>query len=375
LGLLAKAQVSLERGRRRQAREDLDAAFTTIHRIKARYLEFAALLVEALIAFDQREEAAAKVALEKALSMGKARAYIIAMLIPYKTVARLCIKALEHDIEVDYVHETIQARNLVPEHPPLHLENWPWPLKVHTLGRFGLIRDDKPVRFSGKAQKKPIALLKCLIALGGRQVDEARLADQLWPDADGDMAHHRLTTTLYRLRKLLGHHEALEAQEGHLTLNPRYCWVDAWAFGRATARAADAWKQAAKEGDFSEAIALSRKAIAFYRGQFLQAEADEPWVFSMREQLRSRYVRQVEKLGHRLEEVDNVEEALDLYLKVLEIDETAERIYRRLMICHRRLGQHAEAMSVYNRCKRVLSESLGIQPSSVTEEIRNSLFG
>lgn len=42
---------------------------------------------------------------------------------------------------------------------------------------------------------------------------------------------------------------------------------------------------------------------------------DELWVFSMQERLRSWYARHVEKLGHRLEEIGDLEEAIDLYLR------------------------------------------------------------
>ena len=68
----------------------------------------------------------------------------------------------------------------------LYLEEWPYPIKIYTLGRFEIIRDDEPLHFSGKEQKKPLELLKALIAFGGRDVPEERLTDALWPDADGD---------------------------------------------------------------------------------------------------------------------------------------------------------------------------------------------
>ena len=72
-------------------------------------------------------------------------------------------------------------------------------------------------------------MLKALIALGGKGIDEERLMDILWPEADGDQAYSALTTTLSRLRQLLGE-KVLEVQAGRVTLNPRYCWVDVWTF-------------------------------------------------------------------------------------------------------------------------------------------------
>lgn len=44
------------------------------------------------------------------------------------------------------------------------------PLRIYTLGRFTLVSDGTPLRYSRKAPSKPLLLLKALIAAGGRQV-------------------------------------------------------------------------------------------------------------------------------------------------------------------------------------------------------------
>lgn len=92
---------------------------------------------------------------------------------------RLCANALDAGIEVEYVQDLIRKRNLIPEKPPLHLENWPWPLKIYTLGRFELLKDGKLIRFSRKVQQKPLALLKALIAFGGKEVRADQIEDTL----------------------------------------------------------------------------------------------------------------------------------------------------------------------------------------------------
>ena len=56
--------------------------------------------------------------------------------------------------------------------------------------------------------------------------------DALWPEADGDMAQQSFATALHRLRQLLGNEKAIQRQEGQLTLDDRFCWVDVWAFER-----------------------------------------------------------------------------------------------------------------------------------------------
>ena len=82
--------------------------------------------------------------------------------------------------------------------------------KNYALGRFEIVKEGTPLRFNGKAQQKPLAMLKALIALGGRNVSEFHIAEALWPDSDGDMQHQSLATTLYRLRQILGEKEMIE---------------------------------------------------------------------------------------------------------------------------------------------------------------------
>ncbi len=43
---------------------------------------------------------------------------------------------------------------------------------------------------SGKAQRKPRDLLFHLIIANGRDLEQGWLADELWPDADGDQSIH-----------------------------------------------------------------------------------------------------------------------------------------------------------------------------------------
>ena len=80
------------------------------------------------------------------------------------------------------------------------IPGWPWPLEVRMLGRFEVLRDGQPLVFSRKAPKKTLALLKAMVALGGRAVSEHRLLDALWPGEEGDAAERALDSTLLRLR-------------------------------------------------------------------------------------------------------------------------------------------------------------------------------
>jgi predicted CxxxxCH...CXXCH cytochrome family protein len=128
-------------------------------------------------------------------------------------MAGLCARALDAGIEQDYVRGLVKKRGLVPESPPVEAEAWPWTIKILTLGRFEVLLDGEPVRFARKVQRKPLALLKALIAFGGRGVREELVMDALWPDAEGDAARVALASALHRLRGLLGRGQAILRQE------------------------------------------------------------------------------------------------------------------------------------------------------------------
>jgi DNA-binding SARP family transcriptional activator len=243
---------------------------------------------------------------------------------------------------------------------------WPWAIEVHTLGRFELRRDGKPVEFSGRVQRKPLDLLKALLALGGKDAREETLTDMVWPEASGDAAHHSLEVTLQRLRALLGHPEALQLRDGRLTLHPQYCWVDLWVFDHFLG-------QVMREGMADRAVHAAQMAMEMYGGHFLAGEADEPWVSPLRERLRSKFLGNVKWLGHHHEQAGRWREALECYQKGLEIDDLAEELYRRLMTCHHRLGQKGEALSIYYRCKKTLHLVFGIAPSSETERLYRTI--
>jgi len=367
---LEKAHVLHALGKDREATKDLSEALNLARQIKSKNWEYFGLIAEALFALDRGKEASCLAILRKALVMGREEEYLGTFIDQPSSMARLCEKALEAGIEVEYVQNLIRKRKLIPEEPPLHLENWPWPLKLYTLGRFEILKEEKPIRFSRKAQQRPLSMLKALIAFGGKEVREDQIEDALWPEADGDIAYQSFKITLHRLRQLLGYEKAIQRQEGRLRLDPRYCWVDVWAFEQILEQADARWKEGKKE----VALGLIEKAIEMYRGAFLGREIEQPWATSMRERLRGKFLRSVGRLGIYWQQASQWEKALHCYEKGLEVDNLAEEFYQGLMTCYHHLGRRSEALGVYQHCKRTLSSALGIEPSGKTDAIYRTIL-
>ena len=276
----------------------------------------------------------------------------------------LCVHALQSGIEERYTLAMIRERKLHPPGGRTAPETWPFSVRVHTLDGFALRCDGKAVRAHGKAQQRPLGLLKALIALGGHAVPEAQLAEALWPAADGDAARQSLTAALHRLRKLLGLDAAIRLHDRQLTLDSRYVWVDAWAFE---------WliEQAEHEGDPARAKAAIEDACGHYRAPFLSADA-EPWALAMRERLRAKLLRAVERLGHQLEREQQWDAALHWYQRGVDTDPLAETLYRRQMACYDALRRPAEALATYGRCEAALG-TLEIPPSAETRALSDRI--
>ena len=270
-------------------------------------------------------------------------------------VAPLFALALAHDVERDFVRRQIRDRKLSPPSPSD--PHWPWPLALRTLGEFAVQRDGEPLVSKGKAQKRPLEMLKALIALGGRGVDASVLASKLWPDAEGDDAKASFDSALYRLRKLLAVDGALTLADGKLSLDPGLVFLDTWAFEQALD---------ASPPDVDAALAA-------YRGHFLGLDAAASWALPLRDRLQARLARAVLAHGQALEAQRDFHAARRLYERALELDNLAEAIYRRLMVCQRELGDPAGALATYRRCRELLSIVLGRKPAPDTEAIRASL--
>jgi len=237
-----------------------------------------------------------------------------------------------------------------------------FPVRVFTMGRFALIRDGEVVGFTGrKSPRKALELLEALIALGGRDVHLTHLMCAVWPESESSDQRKLFDNTLHRLRKVLGHDQAILLGNAKLTLNHEVCWVDAWAFQRLAGRAL---AQDAPDTD------AATRAVGLYQGHFLQGELELPWLISYRDRLHSNFLRLVMKHGDRLESAGDWAEAARFYEFAIERDNLVERLYQRLMHCHQMMAEHAEALRTYRRCRQLLSVVLGVHPSPETERLR-----
>jgi len=380
---LLMALILVEAGQYQEASKQIVTARELSLKLKSSYFEYVSELIAAYLFISQNNVEICLESLKIAMKLGREKGYFTSVFLWKKEIiVKLCMKALENGIEIKYVQELIRILKLVPDELQMHPDNWPYPVRIFTLGRFSLLIDNRPVEFSGKVQKKPLMMLKALVSLGGRGIREDHLSDALWPDASGDDAHNAFTTTLSRLRRIINNENAITFNEGRLTLDSRFCWVDLWVFERLTGQAEDLWKHIldirhAKLKDdqqIKNALQFSEKAISAYKGLFLPSDDTESWTVSMREKLKSRFIRLMVLLCEYYEGTEQWEKASLYCNKGLEIDNLSEEFYRKLMTCYQRLGRTSDAVSVYSKCCRILSSVMGVDPSPGTTAVYNDLM-
>lgn len=281
------AQILLARRDDPGAEQHLSRSLEIARKGKSSFVAYMVFLTEAQMALDCGQEQRSLDTLTKAIALGREHGYVNTYTWRSDVMARLCAKALEAEIEVEYVKRFIRKRKLMAEILPVEMEQWPWPVKILTLGQFKILKDDGPVQFSRKAQKKPLELLKAMVGFGSRDVSEDRLIEALWPEAEGDFARQAFSTALYRLRRLL---------------------------------------------------------------------------------------RVLGGLGKHWEETGRWQDAIHCYEKALEVNPCAEPFYRRLMVCHQKLGDRSEVPATYERCKRTLSNMMGLEPSPETAALYRAIW-
>jgi len=371
---LAMAQVLTEYGDQTRALTHLRQVHDLVPQLKNRLLDFMSFLIDAHIDFKQLKIKDGRVALHKALVLGRENGFTHFLWWQPNMMAELCKRALDANLEIDYVKGLIRKRSLTPPTSMIAVENWPWIFRIYSLGQFKVLKNDQPLGFMAKIQRKPMELLKAIIAFDGEEIPEDRLARQLWPGIDLDCARRSLTTTLHRLRKMLDEDAAIVLNQGRITLDHRYWWIDTHALNLIYQEIDILLKHPIKKASKVRIAELAEKVFALYQGPFMMGETDQAWFATQRERLRNKHLHYIGELGRQLEESGQWVLAVDYYRRSIDIDPIAEGFYRRLMLCYNKLNRPAEVIETYENCCKTLATTLNKEPMAETKALYDRLF-
>jgi SARP family transcriptional regulator, regulator of embCAB operon len=208
-----------------------------------------------------------------------------------------------------------------------------------------------------------------------RAVSQSELAELLWPEGVPTSWTIALSAIVSKLRSRLGavglsRSEVLVQAFGCYQLRlPEGSWVDVEAAAAALHQA----EGSLLAGDPLAAYGPALIATVISRRPFLPGE-DAPWAESRRRELADALVRGLECLSRA--SAANGEPALALAhaREVVRIEPYRESGYRLLMSLLRAHGERAEAVRVYEQCRSILAEELGVSPSSETADLHRQLL-
>jgi DNA-binding SARP family transcriptional activator len=230
-------------------------------------------------------------------------------------------------------------------------------LRVRAFGPLRLTLDGAPVPAGRPSDRPALQLLALLVAHGCQPLDAGTVADELGPGHDPQRRPAALQRTVGRLRQLLQVADALQADAGHLALNPQVLWSDVAAFESLTEAAAAGSERAPWQ------------ALALYQDALLGTGPVSPRLLARRQHLAQRLCTLATDSAARLRACHAGASAARLLQQALACKPLCEPLYRELMRTQLALGERAEALRTHERCTQLLQAALGVAPSAATEAL------
>lgn len=229
----------------------------------------------------------------------------------------------------------------------------------------GLIRED---RLAGRQGRLVLTLLAWE---RHRAVSRDELSDLLWGDRPPASADAALAAVISNLRGAIGDAGlAISSSFGCYQLQlPPAGWVDV----EAARQAVHEGEGAQRAGRMRDVYAWTGVATAITRRPLLPGE-DGPWIEARRRDLLSWRVRALD-LSVAFATWNGEHAAAVAHAETLvELDPLRELSHRGLISAHVAAGDRARALRAYERCRRILVEELGVDPSAETTALYASLL-
>jgi DNA-binding SARP family transcriptional activator len=249
-------------------------------------------------------------------------------------------------------------------------------LRIYLAGEVAVELGDRLLRDADLPGRQGRLALVYLVAERERAVAQAEIAELLWPDSLPPSWPVALSAVISKLRQKLG---TVGLDRDRVIANAFRCYqfrppAETWIDLEAAADALHQAEGAVVANHAEAAYGPSLVATTIARRPFLVGE-DAPWVTSRRERLREVLVRALDCRVEALMWNGELALAQDQARAAVQLEPFRESGYRRLMQVLVKKGDRAEAVRVYNDCRRLLADELGVAPSDETESLGRALLG
>ncbi len=243
-------------------------------------------------------------------------------------------------------------------------------LRVLALGPLQVFVGGQPVETTAWGSARPRELLVYLMMhLDGRTKEQVGLV--FWPDASTAQMRNSFHVTLHRLRKALGGPNWVTLAGDRYRIDEALISeLDVTEFEREVTAARRALT---RHTDTAAATATLERALALYRGDFLDGEPVGDWHLEHRDRFQRMYVDALMELGGRFNEDERHAKAADVYRRVLARDELHEEAVRALMRSLAEAGERSQALRAYQRFASRLRDELEADPEDETLRLMTRL--
>lgn len=244
------------------------------------------------------------------------------------------------------------------------------PLRIYLTGRLCIEYAERVLGENAFAGNQDRLAWAFLVIERDRSVHRDELMRALWGDEPPPSSERALSAVLSKLRASL---ERLEPAEctvcsepgGAYRLRlPPAAWVDVEAAHGAFERAL----RALERRDPREAYGWALAAYTIARQELLPGE-ERPWLERKRAELHELLIHALDALIDIYTATGNYGLAVRFAEEGIAREPFHENGYRQLMRAHAAVGNGAQAILVYGRCRALLDEQLGAAPSPATEAV------
>jgi WD40 repeat protein/DNA-binding SARP family transcriptional activator len=222
--------------------------------------------------------------------------------------------------------------------------------------------------------RQPRVAFALLVLERHRAVGLEELAGCLWGEQRPSTWEPALRGVLSRVRAFvvasgLGGPELLHAEGGTYRLQHDAITVDVEVAATQVARAEEAARRGAPDRAVEEAAA-ARGVLA----RPLLAGAHGEWLDGVRRDHGQLLLRALEVLAHARLELGLAADAAATADAALALDAYRESVHRVLMAAHAQTGNPAAGLLAYERCRALLADELGVDPSPETRALHVALL-
>ena len=235
-------------------------------------------------------------------------------------------------------------------------------LNIRLFGGLDVSIGENEVDPSLFRRQKVKTLLALLTLNQGKEILRDRLASLLWPTSSTATARRNFYSTWSMLRKAL---VVPGGEECPYLVRLQYsCKLDTRAVASDVAEFDELCNKLLLEPPDVEAwSAVYARLCELYRGDLLPSEGKNEFILQQREEYRARLIDALVSASTRLFEGGALQAALWFAHAAVRRDATREDAYTALMQAQVAAGQRTAALDTYFKCKRYLSDELGIDPS------------